>query len=192
MLRVANTSPYLPTTPFMSCPGWPEAGGGLLSRKKEHKHAHYNCSNTLCSEVENGVNFDQAPCFTPWITPWVALEQVAGRLGPRNSQYLCCLAPPTVPKCAPAAAIMTALSPVSLPVVPCHHHHHQPHAALRDARRPPEPRLHLPWIYILIRKLVGGRGEPLRLVMSLFWTPGVFPLCPVGISGQDLLIWIRD
>ena len=52
--------------------------------------------------------------------------------------------------------------------------------------------LHLPWIYILIRKLVGGRGEALRLVMSLFWTPGVFPLCPVGISGQDLLIWIRD
>ena len=36
----------------------------------------------------------------------------------------------------------------------------------------------LPWIYILIRKLVGGPGEALRPVMSLFWTPGSFPLCP--------------
>ena len=72
---------------------------------------------------------------------------------------------------------MTALSPVSLqPVGRSHRQHHQPHDALREAKRPPEPRLHLPWIYILIRKLVGGRGEALRLVMSLFWTPGVFPL----------------
>ena len=39
---------------------------------------------------------------------------------------------------------MTALSPVSRPVVPpqLHHQHHQPGDAPREAKRPPEPLVH--------------------------------------------------
>ena len=122
------------------------------------------------------------PVGSPVRSPLGGLWPGAGGR-PRNSQYLCCLAPLSVAKCAPAAAIMTALSPVSRPVVPpqLHHQHHQPGDAPREAKRPPEPLVYihlLPWIYILIRKLVGGPREALRPVMSLFWTPGSFPLCP--------------
>ena len=114
----------------------------------------------------------------------------AGSISSRNSQRLCCLAPP--PPSPPPwrnalcgrcnndciISFQSARRPSMHPLA-THHPTHitsiiKPvgHQGTTFKRRPPDP---LCWIYILIRKPVGGRRGPLRVVMSLFWTQGVLP-----------------
>ena len=117
----------------------------------------------------------------------------AGWVLSRNSQRLCCLAPPPSPpwrnalrgrcnndciisfqsarRCSmhPLATHLLTHITSSIKLVG----HQGDH--LQEETTRPSPHSPLCWIYILIRKPVGGRRGPLRVVMSLFWTQGVLP-----------------
>ena len=117
----------------------------------------------------------------------------AGWVSSRNSQRLCCLAPPPSPPWRNAlrgrcnndciisfqSASRTFYASTCHPPSHSHHQHHQPCGTpgdhLQEETTRPSPHSPLCWIYILIRKPVGGRRGPLRVVMSLFWTRGVLP-----------------
>ena len=123
----------------------------------------------------------------------------AGWVSSRNSQRLCCLAPPPPSpppwRNAPCGrcnndCIISFQSARRSSMHPLATHHptfpltSPASSTLWDTRGPPclqekttRPPSQSPlcWIYILIRKPVGGRRGPLRVVMSLFWTRGVLP-----------------
>ena len=148
----------------------------------------------ILRKKEKGIVQDQPLSWqvAPWVGSRAGGRQAGSRRVTRNVCVVWHRRPPHRGETRSAdTAIMTALSPFSRPVaLLCIHlpptfpltslalsnrwDTRGPPCLQEDTTRPPS-QSPLCWIYILIRKPVGGLRGPLRVVMSLFWTQGVLP-----------------